>query len=67
MHAKDKFGYFEDDQVQVLRMNYTGGDAFMVVALPKDPYGLDNVVNSVNGAKLLTWIRNSLVQKVEVN
>ena len=30
MHAKDKFGYFDDDQVQVLRMNYTGGDAFMM-------------------------------------
>ena len=59
MQGEDKFGYFEDPQVQVLKMDYAGGDAFMFVVLPKDRFGLDSVLNSVNGGKLLWWSQQS--------
>jgi serpin B len=40
MHQTSRFGYAEDDQVQVLELPYHGGDLVMVVLLPKERDGL---------------------------
>lgn len=59
MHWADKFGYFEDEQVKVIRMGYKEGSAFMYVILPAQPFGLDNVLQSINGKMVQKWVENT--------
>ena len=69
MHWADKFGYFEDEQVKVIRMGYKEGSAFMYVILPAQPFGLDNVLQSINGKMVQKWVENTAVNdeiKIEV-
>ena len=59
MHWADKFGYFEDEQVKVIRMGYKEGGAFMYVILPAQPFGLDNILQSIDGKMVQKWLKNT--------
>ena len=48
MFLRDKwFNYTENDLVQVLEMDYSGGDYSMIILLPRET-GLDSVENSID-------------------
>jgi serpin B len=52
MHQTNRFGYAEDDLVQVLELPYGGGDLAMVVLLPKQREGLAAVEAALSPASL---------------
>ena len=59
MSKTDDFGYFEDEQVKVLRMGYKRGDAFMYLILPTERFGLDKLLQKVDGKTVLKWLENA--------
>ena len=59
MRKTGKFYYFKDENVQVLRMDYKGGDAFMAFILPVKRCGLDELLQSINGNSFIQWIKNA--------
>ena len=56
MHMKNRFGYSEYDEVQVLRMPYKGDRLSMAIILPSDKGGLDQLMNSVTAEQIATWL-----------
>ena len=56
MHMKNRFGYAVHDGVQVLRMPYDGDRISMVVLLPSNRAGLDQLVNSITAEQIDTWL-----------
>ena len=56
MHMYNRFGYAWYDEVQVLRMPYDGDRLSMVVILPSDRDGLDQLMNSVTAEQIATWL-----------
>lgn len=57
MHKKYRTGFYEDRNVQVLRMKYKQGDIFMYILLPQKRFGLEYLLESLDGPKLnsLFW------------
>uniref|UniRef100_A0A915HKM0 Serpin domain-containing protein n=1 Tax=Romanomermis culicivorax TaxID=13658 RepID=A0A915HKM0_ROMCU len=66
MHMTDDGLWFEDHEVQVLEMAYAHREASMILILPKEIYGLRNVLQNLDGKKLLKWINNMTNEKVQV-
>lgn len=60
MHMRARFGYFEDDSLQVLEMPYRGGDTCMLLILPRELGGLPAVEGVLDARRfdaLVTGIR----------
>jgi serine protease inhibitor len=58
-------GYAETDEVQVLELAYKDASVSFVAFLPKERFGLNKFVQSLNGQKLLEL--KGKVRKQEVN
>lgn len=65
MHMNSGFGYAAYDEVQVLRMPYDGDRLSMVIILPSDRDGLDQLMNSVTAEQMAVWLE-SVRDSVEV-
>ncbi|HEY7152580.1 MAG TPA: serpin family protein [Gemmataceae bacterium] len=66
MHRTEEFGYFENEQMQGLRMAYAGEDLAMLVLLPKEIEGLAALEKTLTAEKLKSWLGELRTQKVEV-
>jgi serpin B len=66
MKNTDEFGYFEDEQLQGLRMMYQGDDLALLILLPKHAEGLAALEKTLTPEKLKTWMAKLRTQKVDV-
>ena len=67
MHDIQKFGYFEDNRVRVLRIDSKDGEVNLGVILPTQHFGLDKLLQSIDGKTIQKWLENaSKKEKVEV-
>jgi serpin B len=66
MNQTATFGYFEDEQLQCLRLPYAGKDLAMVVWLPKKADGLATLEATLTGQTLSRSADRLREQKVEV-
>ena len=64
MTRKQKFGYMENDSLQVLELPYAGKDLSMIVLLPKAVDGLVRLENSLSMNSFSAWI--SRLREVEI-
>ncbi len=68
MHMTDKdsiFNYFENDDIQILEMPYSGNELSALFLLPKDN-DLSRLENIINVNKLSEWRNSLLKQRVDV-
>lgn len=65
MTTTSSFPYFEDNNIQVLKMPYQGGHLSMVVLLPKNN-NLKSLANSLSVEKLQQWNGNMTTEPVTV-
>ena len=66
MSQKQKFGYAEDDALQVLEMPYVGKELSMVVLLPKKADGLADLEKALTADKLAAWFGRLRERETEV-
>lgn len=67
MNKKRYFPYFEDDEIQILGIQYKGmKNLYMYIILPREKYGLADFEQKFNGAALHTLIGNCSKQEVKV-
>ncbi|HWG42101.1 MAG TPA: serpin family protein [Gemmataceae bacterium] len=66
MHGTEKFGYFENQRMQGLRMPYAGENLAMLVLLPKQVDGLAALEKALTADKLKDWRGELRTQEVEV-
>ena len=59
VNFKQNFVQYFYFQCQVLGMPYTGGEVFMFIVLPKERFGLKQLLANMTGAKLLTMVQNT--------
>ncbi|KAL3074673.1 hypothetical protein niasHT_038146 [Heterodera trifolii] len=57
MRLEAYFIYFEDTQLQLLGMPYQSGKEFMFVLLPKERFGLAQLLAELDGKKLMKLIK----------
>ncbi len=67
MHQTDKFGYVEDDDVQVLELPYKGDDLSMVIVLPRKTDGIGELDKMLTAEKLNGWLTNLPKREVIVS
>jgi len=65
MKMNSKVGYTENDQVQVLELPYVDESVTFVAFLPKEKFGLNNFIKTLNGSSLLEL--KSQLRQQEVN
>ena len=58
----DMYNYAETDELQVLELNYLGGDVSMMILLPKDRDGLESLEKSL-GKEKFDSIKNSMTRQ----
>jgi len=56
MRQTDYFGYAETDALQMIEMPYLGGALSMVVLLPKERYGLQDIEGTLSIEHLDQWL-----------
>jgi serpin B len=66
MSQKERFGYWENDTLQILEMPYIRKDLSMVVFLPKKKDGLPDIESKLNSETLDIWLSNLNNQQVKV-
>lgn len=66
MYQEGKFSYMENSALQALEMPYKGGNLSMVVLLPKNKYGIDEVEKALSVSNLKRWLSGMKEQKVKV-
>ncbi len=66
MNNEDNFNYGETEDLQILEMDYLGGDLSMLIILPKEN-DLSSVENSISVANLADWKKNMHKEKVSVS
>lgn len=66
MTRKDKFNYFENDKLQLLKLPYTNANFAMWIVLPKDAKGLSAAEKGVNVEALAGWAQESTSEEVTV-
>jgi serpin B len=66
MKQQGKFGFFEDDMVQILEMPYAGENLSMVVLLPQDGITLEGVEKQLIPQNLNGWLAGLSEMKVKV-
>ena len=59
MTIKKPFPYYEDNKVQVLGLPYKSQEVFLYVILPKDRFGLRNLLQDITGQKLQNHIQEA--------
>jgi len=67
MYQEGKFSYMENSALQALEMPYKGGNLSMVVLLPKNKYGIDEVEKALSVSNLKQWFSGMREQKVKVH
>jgi serpin B len=67
MSQTGEFGYFADEQLQVLELPYVGRDLAMVVLLPRRRDGLADLEKALTADRLAAWLGKLRAQKVEVS
>lgn len=66
MTAQARFGYAEDETLQVLEMPYQGKHVSMLVLLPKEPTGLGRLEDSLTAERLDRWCAELAEREVRV-
>jgi serpin B len=66
MKCTGEYGYFENEQLQGLRLPYQGEDLAMFVLLPRQVEGLAELEKSLTAERLKAWIGAAHTQKVQV-
>ena len=60
MNGTQKFGYFKDNRVKVLRIDIDKYEEVILgVILPKEQFGLDKLLRSINGKTVQKWFENA--------
>ncbi|MCD4690836.1 serpin family protein [bacterium] len=69
MTRKGDFGYFENDDMQVLEMPYEGGDLSMLVVLPREGLlgGLARIEGGLATERLDSWVSGLRSREVTVH
>jgi len=67
MKMTAKFPYYETPDYQVLGMPYEGNDVFMYVILPRERFGLANVLKKLDGKTLLELVSKRAKSEVHVS
>jgi serpin B len=55
MHQKHRFGYWENDWLQVLEMPYKDESLSLIVLLPKEKTGITDLEQKLNFENMTTW------------
>lgn len=58
--------YYENETVQVLCLQYTENKASMFVVLPRERFGLDSLLESVDGKMLTKWFDSARLCPVKI-
>ena len=66
MHRTSEFRYAEDDDVQVVEIDYRGHETSMVVVLPKKRDGLSAVEAKLDSTTLDRWLGAMTMRSVSV-
>ncbi len=66
MYMKDIFNYFENDQMQVLEMEYEGSDFSMVAVLPSKNSSIQQLLDNTQGEDFWQIIEKMELQEAEV-
>ena len=66
MHQKHKFGYWENEWLQVLEMPYKDKSLSLVVLLPKEKTGISDLEQKLTLENMLTWQNNLRTREVIV-
>lgn len=66
MHVSDEFRYGENDQLQLISMEYVGQKLEMLILLPRDRDGIGQLENDLNTTNLSWWLSNMAVEQVDV-
>ena len=66
MSQKESFQYGETDTGQILKMPYKGDDLSMVILLPKEKDGLDDLEKELTAENLTEWQKQLRKREVEV-
>lgn len=61
------FPYFENDNVQILGLDYDDGEVIMYILLPKRIYGLAAFEQSLQGTRVLELLHNCTWNVVRVS
>jgi serpin B len=67
MSQKRHFKYGETDKLQILEMPYQGSELSMVVLLPKQVDGLEELERQLSADRLSTWLRELRSVEVETH
>jgi serpin B len=65
MKKKAKFPYYENENVQVLGLPYQDEEIYMYIVLPKERFGLSEVLKNLTGKTLVDFVQRR--GKSEVN
>ncbi|MCK4515728.1 MAG: serpin family protein, partial [Spirochaetaceae bacterium] len=66
MNQLGEFGHGYVDSVELLELAYEGGDLSMLIVLPLDTDGLDEVEQSMTGDDVIAWSESLYPEPVEV-
>lgn len=67
MFMKDTLNYFENENLQLLELQYKGGDFSMVIALPAKDYPLEKLIPEMDSDMFTEMLEKSDKQEVEVH
>ena len=70
MNGTQKFGYFEDSRVKLLRIDSDTAEEEVTlgVILPNEQFGLDKLLRSIDGKTVQKWFENAAKKtKVKVS
>ncbi|CDW60539.1 Serpin domain containing protein [Trichuris trichiura] len=67
MRMKKEFPYSETDELQILGIPYVTEKLLMYFVLPKERFGLKNMMRKLNATKLLDLFDSATERKVEVD
>uniref|UniRef100_A0A0N5ATT1 SERPIN domain-containing protein n=1 Tax=Syphacia muris TaxID=451379 RepID=A0A0N5ATT1_9BILA len=67
MYHKGKYDYYDDGEAQILGMSYKGENIKMLIVLPKERYGLEALLETIDGDKLMFYLAHMRHIKVEVS
>ncbi len=66
MELTEKFEYYEDDQVQVLKLPYAGSSLSMLIVLPKVSVKLMELEKDLTKEKIEGWLKNLSETRVQL-
>lgn len=67
MNQENILNYGENDFLQILEMPYSDNDLSMVILLPRDIVGIQNLEEVLTGENLIEWSRNSYKELIDVH